>query len=141
MFLTQHWRDWRRRRKRIRELEKSTTEAFMATYDPDDPIRDAAIMISLTRKDQYELNHLLDAPFLQSARKWGIDIPPDFWERESAEDGERLITLSLEGRNWIKREVGKVRREWAKDWVGILSPVLSSIVAILGLLVALLKGR
>jgi hypothetical protein len=113
----------------------------MATYDPDDPIRDAEIMMSVTRKDRYELDRLVDAPVLRSARKWGIDIPPEFWEREDDKDGERLVTLSLKGHNWIKREVGRVRREWAKDWVGILSPVLSSIVAILGLLVALLKGR
>ena len=82
----------------------------------------------------------MDAPIVRSARKWAIDIPPDFWERPNAEDSV-YRTLSLEGRNWIKREVGRVRREWTKDWVGILSPVLSLIVAILGLLVALLKGR
>jgi hypothetical protein len=125
--------------KRIRELDKSTTDAFMVTYDPDDPIRNAEIMFSLTRKDNYELDRLLQAPILRSARKWGIDIAPEFWQKRW--EDEEYGVISLEGRNWIKREVGRVRREWAKDWVSILSPVLSSIVAILGLLVALLKGR
>ncbi len=40
--------------------------------------------------------------FFDLPGKWGIDIPKDLWQED--DEGEHLVTLSLEGRSWIRRE-------------------------------------
>jgi hypothetical protein len=40
---------------------------------------------------------------------------------------------------WLKREISKHRKDSAKEWIAILSPIVSAVIAILGLLVALKK--
>ncbi len=119
--------------KRIEELQRITLKEFLKVHDPD-PYINMSIYADITSDQQNELDHLLEAPLRESAKRWGIDIPDRYWINNK---GARWLNLSDDGRNWIRRELSKKRREWAKDWVAIISPVLSAIIAILGLLVAL----
>ncbi len=135
MILVDRLNRHRKRKCRIGELQKSTLAAFKMKYDPD-PELNERIYFEVTRDDEHELDWLLQEPFLRTAEKWGLDIPAEYWTHDTAVRG---ATLTVEGKNWIKREAGKRRREWAKDWISILSPILASVIAILGLLVALMK--
>lgn len=136
MFFVDDLKRWRKRRRRIRELEQATTDAMMRTYDPD-PILDASLLIDLTRKDRFELDGLQRAPLIRAAKRWGLDIPGEYWDNEGLR--HEGCMLSEEDKNWIRRELAKCRRERAKEWVAIISPILSAIIAILGLLVAFKK--
>ncbi len=71
---------------------------------------------------------------LRTAERWGLDVPAEYWEIDPK---LQQITLTAAGKNWIRREAGKQRREWAKDWIAIISPAVSAVVAILGLILGL----
>ena len=129
MILIDSWK----RRFRIRELRKAIT-APSRKYDLKTEARLQATRIP--HKELNELNRLLQLPLLRSAERWGFDIPAEYWDHG---DLWSEPTLTEPGKNWIRRETSKRRREWAKDWVSILSPFLSAVIAILGLLVALMK--
>lgn len=132
MIIIDAWK----RRQRIRELRKLILAASIEKYD-DDPAVDSHLAHEATREGEYELDQLLQAPRIEAAERWGLDIPAEFWDR-SDDEWVRGPTLSEKGRKWVAREAGRRRREVAKDWVAILSPVFSLAISLLGLLVALL---
>jgi hypothetical protein len=83
-----------------------------------------------------EITHLQQRKLINRARYYGIDMPNELWESRE----HRLYpVLTHQGEARLRREVSKYRREVARDWVAIMSPVASAIIAILGLLVALKK--
>ena len=98
------------------------------------------IYFAETKDDQNELDALLQEPMENCAKKWSIDITDQYWYHDPR---VKRPILTDAGKNWIKREAGKLRRERAKDWIAIISPVVSGVISILGLalglLVALMK--
>jgi hypothetical protein len=134
MILVDAWKRHKKRKQRICELEKSIHAELMVDHDPDSAI-DMEIFHQITKDDQNELDGLLQSPFLKTARRWGVDIPSQYWNNDST---ERFLTLSEEGKNWIRREASKKRREWAKEWISILVPVVTTVTGILALVVSAL---
>ena len=83
-----------------------------------------------------EREWLRQKPILQRARSVGLPIPIDKYEEREA---YMHHLLSIEGAWWLRNELRAYRMTIAKDWVAILLPILSSAIAILGLIVALRK--
>jgi hypothetical protein len=147
MILVDDLKRRRKRKQRIRELEKVLAEKWAQSREPDpefpgededvDPEARNAYYYDITQDERYELDMLLQGSLLKTAEHWGLDIPPEFFD--DSEGRIRGTILSHGGKNWVRREAAKRRREWAKDWITILSPFLSALIAILGLLVALKK--
>jgi len=84
-----------------------------------------------------EAIYLTRQDLLEDATEAGIDIPDKYFYE--ATEGEEYRNLNDLGVNWLHRELRTYRMNRTKDWISILMPVLSLVVAILGLLVALKK--
>jgi hypothetical protein len=81
---------------------------------------------------------LLTQDMIEDAIELGIDIPDKYFDPDSDPDPDKRILTRI-GENWLKREVRQYKMDRVKEWITILMPVLSLVVAILGLLVALKK--
>ncbi|NYF51620.1 hypothetical protein HDF12_001985 [Edaphobacter lichenicola] len=88
-----------------------------------------------TAKMQYQRKAFRQMPLIARATQLGIDIPESYWEPGNF--GLSYKPLNHQGYSWLVREIGKNKLSTVKDWVSVISPILSSIIAILGLLVAL----
>lgn len=107
--------------------------------DPDGIDSEARALLyeDMTRDTRWKLDRIRQELLIKNVERWGLDVPSEYWDDE---DGKlRGFILTKAGENWVTREAGKRHREWAKDWVAIIFPLLSAIIAILSLLVALRK--
>lgn len=81
------------------------------------------------------------ASFLAQAQQRGIVVPAEYII--TSESPDDAASLTPEGTAWVKHQLRVDRRTEVKEWIAILSPVLSlvfsSVIAILSLLVALRK--
>lgn len=95
------------------------------------------------------LDSRIDVELLEKAASLGIDIPPDWGRMEvlKVDSSNRgLPLLTVDGRVRINGAIRYKRMTIAKEWVAIVTPiiqaigvVLSTVVAILSLLIAMSK--
>jgi hypothetical protein len=125
---------------RIAALRESIDEVWNAEFASahTDEERQAAnsIVHSITDYDQNELDWLRQKQITRLAGKYGIEVPQEHYE---ALGSPFKPTLTDSGVAWLNRAISRYRKDTAKDWVSIISPILSAVIAILGLLVALKK--
>ncbi len=69
------------------------------------------------------------------AEQVGLDIP----EKYLTDPNGDYPRFTSDGKNWVRREVGRLRREWVKDWIAVIAPFASFIISVLALLLALTK--
>ena len=81
------------------------------------------------------LDYLLQEPLWARARRMGLDIPEQYVDS----DYPYKTILTAAGEAWVTRQINDYRMARAKDWTGIIMPILSALIAILGLIVALRK--
>lgn len=93
---------------------------------------------SITEVEKNELDDLVQKQLLREARRIGIVIPQEHWTERY---WWQKSILSDSGVWWLKNQIHDFRIGRAKDWIAIVMPIfsliLSSTIAILGLLVAL----
>jgi hypothetical protein len=119
-------------------IDESTTQAVRQELEePHNKSVTWAIFHEQTREARNEVRWILQRPAVERARDLGIDIPQTRYR--AREEGLRHEVLSEEGYAWLVTEVRRQRMAIAKDWVAIVTPILSAVIAILGLLVALKK--
>ena len=125
---------------RISALRQSIDDVWKAEFASarTDEEHQAAFSIasSITDHDRNELDWLLQKRIMRLASKFGIEIPAEHYEDQG---WPYKTTLTDNGVAWVKRAISRYRKDTAKNWVSIISPILSAVIAILGLLVALKK--
>lgn len=143
--------DWRWRRERERAL--AAREAALKLAKQEDIRKTARLLATnlkkydeiygahlAARKDaDHELLLLEQRHLLFDALYAGLPVPEDYLEPTDGGFADRA--LSAHGETRLRRDLSSHRLSRAKDWVAVIMPVLSAIVAILGLLVALKRKR
>lgn len=134
----------RLRRERMRALDETISYVFDDEKDGVENVEEHnRAVLRATRRTaiaRNELTHLKQEPLFEKARKFGITIPA---EHILEDEFPLKRTLTYDGEAWVQHQARVERRTAFKDWMGaimpILSLILSSIIAILGLIVALKK--
>lgn len=132
----------REERRKRRELYKEKLKqmllerkAILASEE------DSAKAISLAMDNGIFERYLDQFDLLHAARDGGLTIPDKHYLGGSSQDG--MTPLTNDGEAWVVHELRAQRRADIQAWVGIVTPILSlllsSVIAILGLLVALKK--
>jgi hypothetical protein len=129
-----------RDKARIAQLTKSINETWageLGTAKSQSEKEQAwQVAASSTQYDQNELDWLRQKRIMKAAFNAGITIPKEHYAED---EWPYRGTLTDSGEMWLKKAISKQRKDTAKDWVAILSPIASFAIAILGLLVALRK--
>lgn len=102
MFWSARREKRKQRNARILNLEKVIANVWASDLETDDNL---TFQIGDAQKgyEQNELDHLNQIDLHESAQRWGIDIPPDFYEDE----WPLKPTLSEAGVRWVTRETSK----------------------------------
>jgi lipopolysaccharide export LptBFGC system permease protein LptF len=147
--------EWKKRRelkKQIASLKereaksRALTDKNSPEYDPEakPEIHGYNISYLQQRLADLETNRLM-----HKARKLGIQLSqtPSWWEMDESAEPEQMPDGSYSGKFYLTK-IGKVgvskliREEKRKNvewWVKIITPILSAIIALLGLLVGLVS--
>lgn len=131
--------EWRakRARKRWRDrqiglLNQQVEEAFQS---------EEGVFGENFRSTINALVYLRQQELFLAAQSRGISIPTEYLSTQAF--GDALATLNPDGEAWLGHELRSRRRAEIKDWIAIVMPILSlllsSAIAILGLIVALKK--
>lgn len=113
-------------------LLASMTPAFSSTAELNRAYEEFVEKNAVAANASWALEH---EPLFTAAKALGIFIPEDKYQTRPS--GLIQRTLTSEGEMWLRREIRTVRFTIVKDWVALLSPVIS----ILGLIAALFKMR
>jgi hypothetical protein len=134
----------RNRVARIETLQTAMDEYFSSTVGAlsskatDEELNiQLEIYRDLVQPLEDEKTFRLQMPITSKARELGLDIPPEYYDSGNNRSG--FSVLSDRGENWVRRQIQNMRIERTKNWVAIVSPILSAIIAILALIVALRK--
>ena len=125
-------------RKRCRQLRKQIGD-IGAHYTPKSGMTEAESMrMEHDCADEIRpLNIWLEAiesrVLLRSADKWSIDIELEY-DLDGEVYGKRFLTA--ESKKALQRAISAARREFWRYWIGVLTPILSLLVALASLLLA-----
>jgi hypothetical protein len=150
------WRERRELRKKITSLRKKEAK-FRAKMDgsfadDSDESKPETIPISVSYKlssSVIQLDKLESERLLRKANSLGIEFPKAsdwWWEDDDAgkfspdgETWEGKYYLTDIGKAGVSKLIREERRKNVEWWVKIITPILSAIIALLGLIVALVS--
>jgi hypothetical protein len=133
------WLNDRRERQRlgirIREIDEEYRPRLVAAEDGPEAA-DVSREWDLAR-EEYEdaLGSLRTSRLIPLARHWNVEIPANAWTTSQNESSY----ISGEGEVRLRRSIRDARREAAKWWVTVLTPVLSLLVALFSVILSLLS--
>ncbi len=151
--------EWFRKRKKQRQEDaalriietesqaESERNAALSAWTESTPVENRAqenhaffegLLSELQRQE--DIKRVLQIPLRDAALRAGLDIPDAYL---TAPDILRRRILSSEGEARLRRDLADHRMSRAKDWLAIVMPILSliasTLIAVLGLMVALKK--
>lgn len=131
------WRQIRRLRRALREVEKEYAPQLNAAKSGDEyyPLLEA--YDAETFRLRTRLERIRTSKARRRAEKFGIELPPLVYEGADSdwEEGNLGGTfLTEKGYAKVNRQVSNARFVYWERWAGILIPILSLLVAIIALL-------
>lgn len=144
--------EWRKRRelkKQLASLKKKEAAVRRALDDFDSPEyhspRELPELGYDIRFCEQELDKLETTRLVRNALRLGIQIPEEesWWEEDESEAGDGSYKpydyLTQVGKENVSRLIRDERRKNVEWWVKVITPILSALIALLGLIVALVS--
>ena len=150
------WKKRRELRRRIASLKEKEAEyqrrldnyyKFRPPDSPEKPQKPEPLSFTLSLNlnvAKLELTGLETERLLRKARRLGIEFPEasNWWfdDSEVEADPDKVhFYLTPIGQSGVSRLIREERRKTIEWWVKIITPILSAVIALLGLVVALVS--